>query len=141
MDEASPHLGAAMILPGEPEQVAIMRRRIRSRTGGGPETDALALLASELFTNALRHSRSGGPGGEVTVAVFKLPGRYQVRITDQGPRDEDSFPHPRPWGPTEESGFGLRLVAAEASRWGTIHEYGRTTVWFEIDRAPLVLSP
>ncbi|WP_227015221.1 MULTISPECIES: ATP-binding protein [Nocardiopsis] len=52
-----------MVLPGEPDQVAVMRRRIRSRTNGhSPETDAVVLLASELFTNSLRHSHSGGPG-------------------------------------------------------------------------------
>nr|WP_236572031.1 ATP-binding protein [Nocardiopsis sp. FR4] len=114
-----------------------MRRRIRSRTNGnGPGTDTLVLLASELFTNALRHSRSGGPGGEVAVAVFKLPGRYQVRVTDQGPGEDhrSTFPHPRPLGLLDEGGFGLHLVDSEASRWGTIREGGRTTVWFEVDR-------
>ncbi|WP_223830409.1 ATP-binding protein [Nocardiopsis quinghaiensis] len=143
-DEGRPHLGAALVLPGEPDQVAVMRRRIRSRTNGrSPETDAVVLLASELFTNSLRHSRSGGPGGEVTVAVFKLPGRYQVRVTDQGPRESeegDSFPHLRTLDPLSEGGFGLRLVANEASRWGTIHEDGRTTVWFELDRVPPTLD-
>lgn len=136
-----PHLGAAMALPGKPDQVAIMRRRIRSRANGNdPVTDTLVLLASELFTNALRHTRSGNFGGEVTVAVFKLPGRYQIRVTDQGPRedDEDTFPHPQPLSSLAEGGFGLRLVNAEASRWGTIREDGQTTVWFEVDRVPYV---
>ncbi|MCK9872568.1 ATP-binding protein [Nocardiopsis dassonvillei] len=139
LDADRPHLGAAIALPGEPSQVAVMRRRIRARTNGDNQTEVLALLASELFTNALRHSRSGDPGGTVTVAVFKLPGRYQVRVTDQGSRGEqDTFPHPRPLDPLAEGGFGLHLVASEASRWGTIREGGRTTVWFEIDRAPRV---
>ena len=113
-----------------------MRRRIRSRTGVlGSTTDALVLLTDELFANALRHTRSGEPGGEVTVAVFKLPDRFQVKVTDQGPREgEHAFPCPRPLDARAEGGFGLHLVSAEASRWGTLHENGRTTVWFEIDR-------
>ncbi|WP_227015220.1 MULTISPECIES: ATP-binding protein [Nocardiopsis] len=77
------------------------------------------------------------------MSVFKLPGRYQVRVTDQGPRESEegiSFPYLRASDPLSEGGFGLRLVANEASRWGTIHENGRTTVWFELDRVPLTLS-
>ena len=133
---AQPQQAAAVILPGDPEQAAAMRRRIRSRTGVlGSTTDALVLLTDELFANALRHTRSGEPGGEVTVAVFKLPDRFQVKVTDQGPREgEHAFPCPRPLDARAEGGFGLHLVSAEASRWGTLHENGRTTVWFEIDR-------
>ncbi|MEV6817806.1 ATP-binding protein [Nocardiopsis dassonvillei] len=144
VEDAVPHLGAALALPGEPGQVAVMRRRIRSRTNGNdPVSDTIVLLASELFTNALRHTRSGDPGGEVEVAVFKLPGRYQVKVTDQGPREgEEAFPHLRPLEPLNAGGFGLHLVASEASRWGTIRwgtiRGGRTTVWFEIDRDPRV---
>lgn len=133
---AQPQQAAAVILPGEPEQAAVMRRRIRSRTGTlGSMTEVLVLLADELFTNALRHTRSGEPDGEVTVALFKLPDRFQVKVTDQGPREgEHVFPCPRPLNVCTEGGFGLHLVAAEASRWGTLQESGRTTVWFEFDR-------
>ena len=135
--DAQPQQAAAVILPGEPEQAAVMRRRIRFRVGAlGSAAEALVLLASELFTNALRHTRSGEPGGEVTVAVFKFPDCYQVKVTDQGPRrGEHTFPCPLLLDASTEAGFGLHLVDAEASRWGILHESGRTTVWFEIDRS------
>lgn len=129
-------LGSAVLLPGRPQQATVLRHHLHT-TASQPsrETAVLESLASELFNNALTHSRSGEPGGEVTVSISTRRERIQVKVTDQGPRDERAAtPHLRPWNPDAEGGFGLRMVAAEADRWGTFHEDGRTTVWFEIDR-------
>ncbi|WP_155988970.1 ATP-binding protein [Nocardiopsis sp. CNT312] len=129
--------GSAMTVPGEPAYAKIMRRRLRTLASLPDwELRPIELLASELFNNCIRHTRSGDPGGEITISVFKLAGRTQVRITDAGPRDgEITVPHLRPLDPDDESGRGLHLVATGASRWGTIHhDDGRTSVWFEVDR-------
>lgn len=128
--------GTAFTLAGVPEQAAVLRRRLASAASLPPRaTQLVQELANELFGNAVRHSRSGRPGGEVIIALHRLPGRVQVRVTDQGPRDhEGATPHVRPWDLMREGGLGLRLVAAQAGRWGTFHELDRTTVWFEIDR-------
>ncbi|WP_121188399.1 ATP-binding protein [Nocardiopsis sp. Huas11] len=129
--------GSAMTVPGDASYAKVMRRRLRTLASLPDwEVRPIALLASELFNNCLRHTRSGDPGGEVTISVFKLAGRTQVRITDAGPRDgQVTVPHLRPLDPHSESGRGLHLVATDASRWGTIHhDDGRTSVWFEVDR-------
>lgn len=137
VDEGAGRVGSAVIISGEAEQAAVLRRHLRLIASWPPqEADLLESLASELFNNAITHSRSGDPGGEVTVTVITFPGRVQVKVTDQGPRKEqDTTPHLRPLDLTEVGGLGLRMVAAQASRWGALHEGGRTTVWFDLDRA------
>lgn len=128
--------GTAFTLEGKPEQAAVLRRRLASAASLPPRpTELIQELANELFGNAVRHTRSGLPGGEVTIALHRLPNRVQVRITDQGQHNNGgTTPHVRLWDPMREGGFGLRLVAVQANRWGTLHESGGTTVWFEIDR-------
>jgi anti-sigma regulatory factor (Ser/Thr protein kinase) len=137
LETAAAPTGHAMTVPGEPSYAAMMRRYVRTRASlPAREVGSVELLASELFNNCLRHTRSGQTGGEVTISVFKLPGRTQVRITDAGPRaGEITVPHLRPVDPDSECGRGLHLVAGDANRWGTVHhDDGRTSVWFEVDR-------
>lgn len=137
LDTTAQAIGHAVTLPGEPSCAAMVRRYLRSRAClPAREVGSVELLASELFNNCLRHTRSGETGGEVTISVFKLPGRTQVRITDAGPRTgQITVPHLRPVDPDSESGRGLHVVAADANRWGTVHhDDGRTSVWFEVDR-------
>jgi anti-sigma regulatory factor (Ser/Thr protein kinase) len=87
------------------------------------------LLTSELFGNSVRHSRSGGPGGTVTVAVLAWDGLVRVEVTDQsGP----GMPWIRQAGRDEEGGRGLGLVAALATRWGWRRHGGQTATWFEL---------
>ncbi|WP_150238279.1 ATP-binding protein [Nocardiopsis quinghaiensis] len=129
----SHHLNHALRVPGLPEQARALRDHL---TAVVPRAvaDTVLTLASELFNNAVTHSRSGGEGGEVVVAVNRLSDRIQVKVVDQGPRDRNgSSPHLRQIDLGREGGLGLRLVDAEASRWGTFHDGGRTTVWFELD--------
>ncbi|WP_017569264.1 ATP-binding protein [Nocardiopsis halotolerans] len=128
------HLGHALRVAGLPAQARVLRGRLAAVLPL-PLRDTALVLTSELFTNAITHSRSGGAGGEVVVTVHRFPGRVQVKVIDQGPRGEGgSSPHLCPVDPEREGGRGLRLVDAEASRWGTVHDGPRTTVWFELDR-------
>ncbi|MFD6951043.1 serine/threonine protein kinase [Nocardiopsis sp. TSRI0078] len=129
----SQHPNHAMRVPGRPEQARTLRAHLTAVVPHSVADTALT-LASELFNNAVTHTRSGDEGGEVVVAVNRLRGRIQVKVVDQGPRDRSgSSPHLRPLDPGREGGLGLRLVDAEASRWGTFHDGDRTTVWFELD--------
>ncbi|WP_150240198.1 ATP-binding protein [Nocardiopsis quinghaiensis] len=138
VERAPGNPGHSLTLAGVPEQAAVLRRRLASAAALPPRSAELVQeLASELFNNAVTHSRSGCKDGEVAVTLHRLRGRVQVRVTDQGPRAPGAAtPHLRPLDTSAESGRGLRLVAAQASRWGTLHEDGRTTVWFELDRRP-----
>jgi anti-sigma regulatory factor (Ser/Thr protein kinase) len=62
------------------------------------------LLVSEVFSNSIRHSRSGAPGETVTVAVISGDGIVRVEVTDRaGP----GTPELRPAGRDAEGGRGL----------------------------------
>jgi len=70
-----------------------------------------ALLTSELVTNAIVHSASRLPGGQVTVSVRAMDDLVRVDVTDQGAVPPDLT---APRGP----GLGLVLVAALADVFG-----------------------
>jgi anti-sigma regulatory factor (Ser/Thr protein kinase) len=87
----------------------------------------LALLVSELVSNAVVHS-DAPPASRIVLRACLLGHRaVRVEVTDWGsgfttmPRD-----------PTQEKcGYGLYLVDMQASRWGVEQRCG-TCVWFEI---------
>jgi anti-sigma regulatory factor (Ser/Thr protein kinase) len=124
-------------VPGRPEQVSAAREFVSRTLGAGhPAAEAAVLLTSELVTNSVLHSASGGDGGKVTIVVLEVPGEAEnpglvrVEVTDDG---APGLPSPRPAGECDENGYGLRLVDMLAARWGCDgHEGGATTTWFEI---------
>ncbi|WP_232832122.1 ATP-binding protein [Nocardiopsis sp. FIRDI 009] len=96
------------------------------------------LVVSELVTNAVRHSASGGRCGRVKVTVEMLPGRVVlVSVTDDGARALRPITVPtlaNHMDDAEECGRGLRLVAALAEKWWwTGCRGGPLTVWALID--------
>lgn len=132
--------GKAVAVYGLRELAAVARRWVRQHSGRPRgEGDVLALLTTELFVNAVRHSRSGEPGGEVVVVISKTGTTTQVKVMDAGPLEIGAGPRLRSVdveaGEGEFGGFGLQLVADMATRWGVLYEKQRTTVWFDIDRA------
>lgn len=106
--------------PGESATVGKCRSLARRLAVDEDQAEAAALCVSELVTNALVHSRSGLPGGRVTVAISVCSGQDRLRISvrDDGPRAV----RPARSGPgttgLAESGRGLRIVAAVAADWG-----------------------
>jgi hypothetical protein len=104
--------GAVRVFRGEPCRIQDARRwaaAVLSRAGADPE--AAALLTSELVTNALLHTRSGQPGGTVTVLV--TPGGV-LHVHDLGPAGPGPCGGPGGWAPGAERadfGRGLLLVA------------------------------
>jgi anti-sigma regulatory factor (Ser/Thr protein kinase) len=93
-------------------------------------TDTAVLLVSELLTNACLHARA--PRDRHIAARCVLGDRgLRVEVSDAG---DSALPVPREAGPDDESGRGLALVAALASRWGAYpRRYGiGKTVWFEL---------
>jgi serine/threonine-protein kinase RsbW len=93
---------------GTNDQVQQVRKDLTPLVDGCPLADDFVLLASELSTNAVVHSRSGLPGGVFTVRAEVRPGDYAfLEVDDQGgPWIE------RPSG--DDHGRGLVLVAALA---------------------------
>ncbi|MFI2370846.1 ATP-binding protein [Streptomyces sp. NPDC018833] len=85
--------------------------------------DAL-LIISELVTNAVVHALP-----PVALRVLSMPcSVLRIEVTDGGPQSHRP-PHPHP---QEEHGRGLTIVAALATRHGTVtHEEGATR-WAEL---------
>lgn len=61
----------------------------------------LALVISELFSNALRHAFPPGHGGEIFVGISRDDTEFRIEIADNGV----GLPHP-----ATSSGFGLTIV-------------------------------
>jgi anti-sigma regulatory factor (Ser/Thr protein kinase) len=115
---------------GLAERVRVVRSFVGAVLGPGhPCGDEAVLLASELFTNSLRHSSSGLPGETVTVTVTARVGAVRVEVAD---RSGPGVPELRPAGDDAEGGRGLGLVAGLAARWGWRRHGGRTVTWFEL---------
>ena len=120
----------SVMLAGRAERARVARTFVGGVLGPGhPCGDAAVLLVSELFSNSLRHSGSGAPGGMVAVTVTAGGGLVRVEVTDQsGP----GVPELCPADDSGEGGRGLRLVAGLAARWGWRRCDGRTVTWFEL---------
>ena len=88
----------------------------------GEPRDIVELLVSELVTNAVLHAHT-----EIELTVRDLGDCIRVEVSDDSPR----LPELHPAGLTE-SGRGLQIVDALASRWGTEGRTGGKTVWFEV---------
>ena len=118
-------------LAGRADRARLARAFVEGALGPGhPCGGVAALLASELFSNSLRHSGSGAPGETLTVAVkTAISGVIRVEVAD---RSGPGVPEPRPAGSDAEDGRGLHLVARLAARWGWRRRGGRTVTWFEL---------
>jgi anti-sigma regulatory factor (Ser/Thr protein kinase) len=98
--------------PGRPEALSSLRHWVRDLLRGHPRADDAELIASELGTNAVRHTASGTAAGSLRVAV-RLAGRsVAIAVTDQG--TADSSPEVRHPGAESTRGRGLDIVTALA---------------------------
>jgi anti-sigma regulatory factor (Ser/Thr protein kinase) len=96
---------------GLPESVAAARAWVARFVPGSPAADDAALLTSELVTNAIMHSASRLPGGQVTVSVRAMEDMVRVDVVDQG-AVPPGLTAPR------SLGLGLPIVAALADVFG-----------------------
>lgn len=86
----------------------------------------LALLVSELVSNAVLHSEAA-PASDILLSAALLDGgAIRIEVTDRG----DGFTAVAR-DPAREGGYGLYLVEKEASNWGIERRDG-TCVWFEM---------
>jgi anti-sigma regulatory factor (Ser/Thr protein kinase) len=113
-------------LPREPSAAGRARRLLEELSAGALDAEELGratLLVSELVNNAVLHGR-----GAITLRAVLDEDRLLVEVMDEGSDFERVM---REQDFDELGGWGLRIVEAEASRWG-VHE-GTTHVWFEIE--------
>ncbi|WP_433890893.1 ATP-binding protein [Streptomyces sp. CA-111067] len=126
------------LVPAEDVKVSAARRKVVRivRAWGVPLTDEalgyLALMASEVITNAIRYSQA-----PCAVAMRWSGTRVRVEVTDTEP----GRPVPRDGALDAEGGRGLLLVGALADDWGCAAVPGGKTVWFEIGPAARTAAP
>ena len=115
-------------LPSSPASVATARRLVRHATaswGAGDVEDTVALLATELVANAVRH---GGDDIDIVIRVADECVRVEVRDSS------DVLPTKRDMSDDRESGRGVALVDALSEAWGCDPTTDGKTVWFELRR-------
>jgi anti-sigma regulatory factor (Ser/Thr protein kinase) len=112
------------VLPGTPQAA-------RQLLGDEhPATETAVLLLGELVTNSVMHSKSGEPGGSVTVALCSGPAGILIQVRDDGGPSEPRVSAICADG--AEHGYGLLLVDALAERWGTISSPDGRVTWCRV---------
>ena len=119
--------GAGLVVPSAPVSVGVARRfavQAAVELGWGGVADTVALLVSEVATNAVLHA----DGRPIRVRVVDRGVRVRVEVDDDSP----VLPVRRGAQAGSEDGRGLALVAALAHVWGVEAGHGGKTFWFEI---------
>jgi anti-sigma regulatory factor (Ser/Thr protein kinase) len=118
------------VFAGVLDEVPVARKWLVGRLPGGSEHPAaydLGLIGDEFFANAVRHTASGGPGGEFTV-VYTTDhlGRPGVGVYDLGsdtvptPKQPDIEAMGRPDAHAPDGiSLGLYGVSQLAAAWGS----------------------
>jgi anti-sigma regulatory factor (Ser/Thr protein kinase) len=114
---------------GLPRQVQNVREFVAEMLDACPVADDVVLLASEVATNAILHTASG-KGGTFMVTVLPMGGFVRVEVHDDG---SDVAPDVHVPQTPAESGSGLYLVEALATRWGHLGNRDGRMVWFEVE--------
>jgi anti-sigma regulatory factor (Ser/Thr protein kinase) len=127
---------ARLTLPGVDHSVRRARAFLRDtlvpgQLAPGDETfDDMVLVVDELAVNGIRHTASGR-GGKITIALLAGEKTLRAEVGDDGA--DGASPALR-LDPEAESGRGLHIVDALASRWGHRLDGQRTVVWAEFPK-------
>jgi anti-sigma regulatory factor (Ser/Thr protein kinase) len=116
-------------VPGGTRAAGVARRSVLSVQAGLPGSirHRLALLLSELVTNAIQH---GGATGHETMQVRLASSHERVRVEVFDPGSNGAGPRHRVG---EGGGYGLLLVDRLADEWGCEDiAAGGTLAWFEL---------
>ncbi|MBB4933883.1 anti-sigma regulatory factor (Ser/Thr protein kinase) [Lipingzhangella halophila] len=129
---------------GDPVLFPLVRAFLSGCTAGQDNEYryVFALLGSELAGNAIRHSRSGEPGGCYTLRVDRSAEGLTLTCRDSGSPDsarrrgsnrEYLATDPSGLEPDADTGRGLHLVDAFATSWGDNGFADHRHVWFYLD--------
>lgn len=100
--------------PGDPRELRAARTWTRAVLDGHARSEDAALIVTELGTNALMHTTSGGSGGSFGVALTVSDLAVTIAVTDSGSRVTN--PEVQCPAPDSTHGRGLGMVTALADR-------------------------
>jgi anti-sigma regulatory factor (Ser/Thr protein kinase) len=126
---SAPSAGARWrrVFPGEERQLSLVRRWLESLLPDCPARDDELFIATELGTNAIRHTASGR-GGRFVLDVVRQKSAVRVAVEDSGaagaPQVIDD--------PEGEQGRGLLAVQGLSVRLGVLGDHRGRTVWAEV---------
>ena len=126
-------MGSVRVAP-TPASVRSVRSALREDLAVLPEPvrEDVALVASELLGNALRHA-SSLPDGQLAIDWGLGDLGVEISVTDGG---GPTRPAVLDAGPTETGGRGLSIVESVAARWGVERRGTQTTVWAIVPVTP-----
>jgi anti-sigma regulatory factor (Ser/Thr protein kinase) len=122
-------------VPGGKRAAGVARRSVLSAKAGMPGVirHRVALLLSELVTNAIQHG-GAGPHETIQVRLASTPKRVRVEVHDPGARGATPRDRIEAGG-----GYGLLLVDHLADGWGREETAaGGSLAWFELSLDGLV---
>lgn len=119
------HTRELLLDRADPASARTLRREVAvtaHRWGYAELAPTAALLASELYANALRHSTTP----RIEAVLAQNAGGFLIEVYDNSPAPPASGLA----GPKDEAGRGLMLVRAWATEWGwRALDPGRKVVW------------
>jgi anti-sigma regulatory factor (Ser/Thr protein kinase) len=116
------------LLPARPEAVPLARQLIGELSVDTETTGVLALLTSEVVSNAVRHGPSGDDD-QISLDASIVNGHVLVEVCDEGSPAEPAVVHHD--DPLQPGGLGLRLVDRLSIEWGSRRDEVRC-VWFKV---------
>jgi anti-sigma regulatory factor (Ser/Thr protein kinase) len=115
------------VLPGEERQLRALRRWLSSLLPDCPARDDLIAVATELSSNAIKHTASG-QGGCFGVEVTWHGPVIRVTVADRGALNEPQVIQ----DPMAEHGRGLLVVNGLAARTGVCGDREGRQVWADL---------
>ena len=112
--------------------MARLQIRLAREQRPGARLDDAELLASELVSNAVRHSRHRGDA-PIRLVVSVDARSLRVEVHDPGPGFDSARVNRSAPPPEQAGGRGLYLVQSVADRWGQYRLGPTHCVWVELD--------
>ncbi len=115
------------VFPGEARQLRVVRQWLAALLPDCPARDDIVSVATELSSNAVRHTESGR-GGSFAVEVTRHPRAIRIAVADGGSPGEPKLVS----CPDGENGRGLLLVRGLAVRVGACGDRHGRLIWADI---------
>ncbi len=125
MATATDNREVLLALEPRPESARLARRALTTHGLHEDVEHTVTLLATEIVGNAVRHADLRSD--QRIVFFARLSNDFaRIEVADQGSGFDPET--------VQSEGFGLRLMAKLASRWGVDCNDRGCRVWFEVDR-------